>query len=761
MSLAKPFMSGVSVLTLLGVMIVGSASVAYIKQVEPTLPDHTRLLSWEPSEGTTILSRDRVTLGVHAKERRKFVALKNIPNLVVSAFIAAEDGNYWKHHGVDAGAIARATMSNIKSGPDARLEGGSTITQQVVKNVLLSSERTLDRKIKEGILALKVDRDVGKERVLEIYLNQIYFGSGAYGVSVAAQTYFGKDIGDLRIEEAALLAGLPKAPSAANPFINPARALERRAYVLRRMFENNFISHQELQVALSAPLNSLKVQTETGQTDPAMWYPQEAVRRQLLQEQGAKQLYEAGGEVVSTVDSNVQKTIHSLLRRQLVREDRKSGWRGPLKRGYNGTIDWRSPELAKPAGAEDWVVGVVQKSDKDAVVSTAGGEILIQGASLSWASAKRRAGNVISKGDVVLLGDIGNGLELVQLPAVQGAVVVMDPRNGAVLGLAGGFSGEMSEFDRATQAKRQTGSVFKPFVYMAAIEAGYNAISPVLDSPIAIDQGAGQSDWRPSGGASGGMGMITFRRSLELSRNLSTVRLLYDLGMERVINVATRVGFKMPPQASYAMALGAAEATPLEVATAYSTFANGGYKVEATLLADQQSALNRVFEPMAVAKMTSILEGVVTSGTAQKAFAGFKKPLAGKTGTTNQSRDVWFAAYGPEVVIVAWLGRDDHTPLHKGAAGGATVAPLVREIAEGIGRTVQFSEFTIPADAETIRVDRKTGTIDDNGDVLEVVTKDEVTQLEGASPKSSEAPDSSNDGEQIFEEGYYDYDADQ
>jgi len=758
MSLAKTFMSGISVLGLTGAVLVGSTSIAYIKQVEQTLPDHKQLISWSPSEGTTIVSSDGVTLGIHAKEHRKFVPLKAIPNVVVSAFIAAEDGNYWKHHGVDASAIARATLSNLKSGPDSRLEGGSTITQQVVKNVLLTSERTFDRKIKEGILALKVDRDVGKDRVLEIYLNQIYFGAGAYGVAVAAQTYFGKELSELTIEEAAMLAGLPKAPSAANPFINPGRALERRNYVLRRMQENGFISAQEQQIASSAPITAHKSDATLAENDPAMWYAQEAVRRQLLQERGAKQLYEGGGQVVSTINSRVQRAAHAELRRHLVLEDRKSGWRGPLKRGYAGVIDWSSPQLAKPEGAEDWIVSVVLKSDRDATLATENGEVTIKGASLSWATSKKRANAVLRQGDVVLLADLGKGLELVQLPELQGAVVVMDPRDGSVLGLAGGFSGETSEFDRATQAKRQTGSVFKPFVYMAAIEAGYNAVSPVLDSPIAIDQGAGMKDWRPSGGSSGGMGMITFRRSLELSRNLSTVRLLYDLGMDRVVDVATRAGFTMPANASYAMALGAAEATPLEVASAYSSFANGGYRVDAKLLLSKDVVRQRAFEPMDVAKMTSILEGVIKAGTAQKAFSGFKKPLAGKTGTTNKSRDAWFAAYGPEVVIVGWIGRDDHGPLYNGAAGGSSAAPLVRSVADAIDGAVSFDEFSIPAEAGTVRVNRKTGAIDENGDVLEVMTADEVRQLEPIVPE--ENSEQHVEDEQNYTHETYDYDDD-
>jgi penicillin-binding protein 1A len=726
MSLARTLMSGISVLGLTGTLIIGSVGLSYIKNVDGTLPDHKVLNSWVPSEGTTIISSDGVLLGVHAKEHRKFVPLKEIPNVLISAFISAEDGNYWHHHGIDVVSITRAALSNLKSGPDTRLEGGSTITQQVVKNMLLTSERTLDRKIKEAILALKSDRDIGKNKILEIYLNQIYFGSGAYGVSVAAETYFGKDLSELSIAEAAMLAGLPKAPSAANPYTNPERALDRRNYVLRRMLENGYISEQEHKVAVSIPMNANKNSVNVATGDPSMWYAQEAVRRQILQSHGEKQLYEGGGDVVSTINSRIQKIVHAELRRHLVLEDRKSGWRGPLKTGYIGSIDWTSPLLAKPSGAEDWSVAVVLSANRDALLETENGEVSITGVSLSWATPKKHAASILKPGDVVLLADV-----------LQGAVVVMNPNDGSVLGLAGGFSGETSEFDRATQAKRQTGSVFKPFVYMAAIEAGYNATSPVLDSPIAIDQGTGKRDWRPSGGSSGGLGMITFRRSLELSRNLSTVRLLYDLGMDRVVNLATRVGFKMPANASYAMALGATEATPMEVASAYSAFANGGYRVQPKLLSGDIEAQQRVFQPMDVAKITSILEGVVKAGTAQKAFSKFKHPLAGKTGTTNESRDAWFAAYGPDIVIVGWLGRDDDAPLYKGAAGGSSAAPLVRDILDDLDGLVPLNDFRIPAEAETVLVNRKTGAVDPDGDVLEVMSTDEIRQLTPSEPEKN------------------------
>lgn len=727
MSLARTALAGAAVLGLAATVLAGAAAMAYVRQVAPTLPDHMAIAAWHPKQGTSILARDGTLIGLHASEKREFVPLASIPMLVVNAFLAAEDANYWEHSGIDPTAIARAAISNLGSAPGDRPEGGSTITQQVIKNVILSPERTFDRKIREALLALRADRDVGKERVLEIYLNQIYFGAGAYGVAVAARTYFGKELNDLDIAEAALLAGLPKAPSAANPFSNPARAAKRRAYVLGRMFDEGFISREERAAAASRPLPE-RPSAAPESLDPAFWHPQEAVRKMLLAEVGADRLYGDGGEIVTTIVPSLQRAVHRELRKGLVTEDRRSGWRGPLGSGFSSAPDWQSQALAAPAGAEDWLVGVVAESGRDARLVTREGDVTIEGSSLGWATASKRADAVLSRGDAVLVADFGNGPELVQIPLVEGAAVVLDPHTGAVLAIDGGFSHETSEFDRASQARRQTGSAFKPFVYLAALEMGYDAMSPVLDSPIAIEQGGGKEDWRPKSGNDGGLGLITLRRSLEMSRNMSTVRLLHDVGTAKVGDVARRAGFSLPPDLAYSMALGAAEATPLEVAAGYAALANGGNRVHPTLVLAQAAApgvgTSPDLDPVAVAQLTSILEGVVTSGTARRAFEGFGPRIAAKTGTTDEARDAWLAAYGTGVVAVAWIGRDDHKPLAKGASGSATAAPVIREILEAAEGIVNYGDFMLPQGATTVRADRNSGMPDPDGGVIEIVREE-------------------------------------
>lgn len=722
----RRLLSALVTLSLVFGFLSAAAGVGYIKHISPQLPDHNSLATWKPSEGTTILARDNTVLGVHATERREFVPLAQIPTVVQNAFLAAEDGKYWRHSGIDFLAIARAAISNFRSSD--RPEGGSTITQQVIKNVLLSSERTIDRKLKEAILAFRANRDVGKEKILEIYLNEIYFGSGAYGISVAAKTYFGKEINQLTLSEAALLAGLPKAPSAANPFTNPLRAAERRNYVLNRMETEGFITAADHSAALQTRLPSKSDATagSLSKPDPAMWYPQETVRRHLLETLGADKLYGAGGNVRTTFDPNLQRVVHAELRKALVEQDRKSGWRGSLGSVRISSLDWNSDALQPPAGSEDWVIGVIASVGREISLMTNDGSISVPSSGFSWATGKKKLSSILSVGDVVLIGDLGNGPELVQIPEVQGAVVIMDPRNGEVLAMDGGFSHELSEFNRATQAKRQTGSVFKPIVYLAAMEKGYNAMSPILDSPIAIDQGPGLSDWRPESGNDGGLGLITLRQALEKSRNMSTVRLLYDIGMPAVIDLSHRIGLNIPDDAGYTTALGTAEATPLEMAKAYSAFANGGRRVDPIFVSsDTPIELPQIVDPLAAAKLTSILEGVPSHGTAARSFSKFGRPVAAKTGTTNDARDTWLAAYGPEFVAIGWIGRDDRKPLSKGSSGSGSVAFMVRNILEKADGILKFAGFSIPANASTVTVDRRTGMPDNNGDVIEIVSEED------------------------------------
>jgi penicillin-binding protein 1A len=729
MNFARTFLAGTAVLTfLVGFAVVGTG-IAYIRKLEPTLPDIQSVVDWRPREGTTILAVDGTVLGVHASEFRKYVPYNDIPPLVVNAFVSAEDGKFWTHNGVNPVAMVRALLANLKGGK-GRMGGASTISQQVVKNLLLTPERTFDRKIREALLAIKVDKAIGKKRIVEIYLNESYLGEGAYGVAAAARTYFGKDVSDLTVSEAAVLASLPQAPSVVNPVKNLARTVERRDYVLGRMLAAGYIDQATYARSKAEHVVVARGGKQAAQdTEFAFRSPEEAVRRALVSSLGSERVYKDGGTVRTTIDPDLQRIAHRELRAGLVNEDRRSGWQGPLATGVVFPVNWDDEELAPPPGAEDWKVGVVATTGRDAVVETKDGQIMIAGTSLSW-TGRKNAASLLTRGDVVLLGDIGNGQEIVSVPRVQGAVVVLDPVSGAIRAMDGGFSAEESEFNRATQARRQMGSVFKSFAYLSALEMGFDAMSPILDRPIAIEQGPGLADWRPTSHDTG-LGLITLRRSLELSRNESTVRLVYDLGLDQVAETARRAGIRIPDKLTYSMALGTAETSPLNVAEGYATLANGGHHIQPTFVPAQApvTLVGRPpeFDPIAVAQLSSILEGVTYAGTARNAFNGFDKPISAKTGTTDQSKDAWFASYGPKFVLVVWVGRDDSKPLAKGAAGGETAGRIARGILDHGAIDFQFDPFELPDGAETVVADRATGLLNEKGDVVEIVRTEEKT----------------------------------
>jgi len=744
MSLVRTLFAGTVVTAFGASFLAGATGLAYLKSIAPSLPSLEKVQKWEPSEGVKILAADGAVMGAHASERRRFVPLGDIPKTLVDAFLAAEDGNYWRHSGVDPAGIARAAISNLRNRDTGRVEGGSTITQQVVKNLLLDSKQTLDRKLREAILALRLDRDVGKQRVIEVYLNEIYFGAGAYGVAEAARTYFGKLLPELTLAEAATLAGLPKAPSEASPFRNPARATERRNYVLGRMAEEGFISAAEAAAAKAAPMAAARQKAPAESVDPSLRYPEEAVRRMLVDRLGKDELYRDGGTVVTTIRPDMQKVVHASVRRGIVLEDRRSGWRGPLARGIRLPVDWGDKRLARPAGAEDWEVGVVSEVGRDAVVALPGRTVILKGQSMAW-TGRAAASDLLRKGDAVLVGDLGRGPELVQLPepeGIQAAAVVLDPASGDVLAMSGGFSHEISDFNRATQAKRQTGSAFKPFIYLAALEMGYDATSPVLDSPIAITPAPGQPDWRPKNSNDSGAGLITLRRALEQSRNLSTVRLMLDIGEDAMRSVTARVGLPFPKHFSPSVSLGTEGGTPLALAASYATIANGGRPVTPRFVRDEpRQPAEGVVDPVAAAQLTSILRGVVTNGTARRAFQGFGRPVAAKTGTTNESRDAWLVAYGPRFVVAVWIGREDNAPLHKGASGGGTAGPIARDILDK-APGIEFADFLLPEGVEEVRVMRDTGEPAENGDVVEVMRAGAARSAEGQEPaaEAGESP---------------------
>jgi penicillin-binding protein 1A len=748
--------------------LVGVGGVAgLIWHFSKDLPDYSALQDYEPPVMTRVHAADGSLLAEYANQRRLYIPIQAIPKRVVNAFVAAEDKNFYEHPGLDISGIIRAGLVYVENiGRNRRPQGASTITQQVAKNFLLTNQVSFERKIKEALLALKLERTYSKEKILELYLNEIYLGFGAYGVAAASLLYFDKSVHELSIAEAAYLAGLPKGPNLFHPFRQHERAIERRNYVIDRMVEDHYISPEEGEAARKEPLNVTA--RPTGAHIFAGEYFAEEVRRELYDKFGEKKLYEGGLSVRTSLDPKIQVMARKALADGLVGYDEAQGYRGPVTK-IDISGDW-GPKLADVRVLSDitpWRLAVVlEVSDQAARVGLQpgrepGGAVLrerqvgiIPLDGVKWAkpavpergkpSVISRVSQVLTPGDVIYVEPLAKDapqFRLRQIPEVSGAMVVMDPWTGRVLALVGGFSYDESQFDRATQAMRQPGSSFKPLVYSAALDNGYTPSSIVLDAPIEIDQGAGLGVWRPENYAAGKFyGPQTLRFGLEQSRNVMTVRLAQDVGMPLIAEYARRFGVydNLPPFLSFA--LGAGETTVLRMVTAYSMIDNGGRKVTATLIDriqdryghtiyknDQRECRGcdaakwqnqpepvlvdhreQVLDPMSAYQITSMMEGVVQFGTAT-VLRDVGKPVAGKTGTTNDEKDAWFIGFTPDLVAGVYMGYDKPRHLGNTATGGHVAAPIVRDFFKAALVDKPAVPFRVPPGIKLIPVDPKTG----------------------------------------------------
>jgi penicillin-binding protein 1A len=751
--------------TLIFIVSVGAIS-GLLYHFSKDLPDYSQLEDYEPPVMTRVHAADGELLAEYAKQRRLYLPIQAVPKLVINAFISAEDKNFYEHPGLDFSGIARAGLVYLQNfGKGRRPQGASTITQQVAKNFLLTNEVSFDRKIKEALLALKIERTYSKEKILELYLNEIYLGFSAYGVAAASLLYFDKSVNELTIAEAAYLAALPKAPTDLHPFRNRDRAIERRNYVIERLVENGYVAADAGEKAKKEPLTI--TQRATGTHIFAADYFAEDVRREILEKFGEKRLYEGGLSVRTTLDPKMQVIAHKALADGLVRYDEGRGYRGPVTKIELGGVggDW-GIKLADVRAFADigWRLAVVlETSDQSARIGLQpprepGGAVVrerqigiipVEGAKWARPSSPKnplRLTQVLAPGDVLYVEPLGAGKEgqfkLHQIPEVSGGMVVMDPLTGRVLALVGGFSFDQSQFDRATQAMRQPGSAFKPLVYSAAIDNGYTPSSIVMDAPLEIDQGPGVGIWRPENYESKFFGPQTLRFGIEHSRNVMTVRLAQDIGMPLIGEYAKRFGVydSLPNYLSYA--LGAGETTVMRMVTAYSMFANGGRRVNATLIDRIQDRYGRtiykhdqrecracdatrwenqpepglidrreqVLDPMTAYQITSIMEGVVQRGTG--ADAGFKevgKPVAGKTGTTNDEKDAWFVGFTADLAVGVYMGYDKPRHLGRGATGGHISAPIVKDFLKSALADKPAMSFRVPPGIKLIRVDVKTG----------------------------------------------------
>lgn len=767
------------------VVLGGLGAVAAWQHFARDLPDHERLADYEPPVMSRVYAGDSRLLAELATERRVFVPIVAIPKLVQDAFISAEDQNFWSHPGIDPLAILRAAVTNLQQmGQGRRPVGASTITQQVAKNMLLGNEVTLERKLREAILAIRIEQALSKERILELYLNEIFLGQGAYGVAAAAMTYFGKALDELTPAEVAFLAALPKAPNNYNPFRFPEAAKGRRDWVLDRMAEDGALTAEAAAAAKAEPIVvrpgrfAERVQAE---------YFAEEVRRQLIDRFGAEATTQGGLTVRTSLDPAMQAAADRALREGLMAWDRRrGGWRGPIARIELSPAELRTgwmealAALPRPAGAlaawhtavvlelgaEEARLGLLERGPRPGVPAQP--RVLpLPFSELAWARralpeqrlgpAPRRPADVLAVGDVVLVEvlpaepplpaqrgrparpPLPERLALRQIPEIEGALVALDPNTGRVLALSGGWSFERSWFNRVTQANRQPGSSFKPFVYLAALEQNLSPVQRILDAPFVVDMGPGLGRWRPTNYNAGEFGGPTpMRVGMEKSKNLMTIRLAELVGLENVASVAARTGVMPNMPRTYAMALGAGETTVLRMAAAYATFANGGRAVTPTLIDTVQDRNGRVLfradarvcdrcseespsatppeapdnrpqatDPASAYQMVSMLQGVIQRGTGGR--AAIDRPAAGKTGTTNDFLDAWFVGFTPDLVTAVWVGFDEPRPLGNNETGGLVAAPIFAAFMREALAGRPALPFRIPPGLRLVRINAETG----------------------------------------------------
>lgn len=735
--------------------LIGAVGLAYgFWFFSKDLPDHAQLANYEPPVMTRVHASDGSLIAEYARERRLYVPIQAVPKLVKSAFLSAEDKNFYKHMGIDPEGIVRAIVANVSSG-GRREQGASTITQQVAKNFLLTNERTYERKIREALIALRMESTFSKDKILELYLNEIYLGLSNYGIAAAALNYFGKSIHELGIDEVAYLAALPKAPNNYHPFRQRQAAIERRNWVIERMVDNGYITREEADVAKKKPLTvNPRV---VSPNSIASGYFAEGVRRDIAERYGEETLYEGGLLIRATIDPKMQAMARKALVDGLVRFDEARGWRGAQQKldltGREWGIalaelpilgdvqPWRQAVVLEVGGGRA-KVGIQPKKETSGQVSKDRETGFVTADGVKW--TRRSVEKALSVGDVVYVEPLDGKqgqFRLRQIPEISGAIVAMDPNTGRVHAMVGGFSFDQSEFNRASQAMRQPGSSFKPLVYATALDNGYTPSSQIMDSPFVLDMGPGQAAWAPSNYDGKSAGLRTLRYGIEHSKNLMTVRLANEIGMPVISEYSRRFGVYDDLLPLLSMSLGAGETTVMRMTAAYSMFANGGRRIKPTLIDQIQDRNGRtiyrhderkcatcdsdrwdggappkltdsreqVLDPLTAYQMTSILEGVVQRGTAQSVKA-VGKPLAGKTGTTNDAKDVWFVGFSPDLAVGVFLGYDQPKSLGSAATAGQYAAPVFRDFMQMALKDKPATPFRVPAGIKLIRVNASTGT---------------------------------------------------
>jgi len=713
--------------------------IAILWAFSANLPDYKFLKNYKPTVSSKVYSGEGELVNDFSKEKRIFVPYNAIPTIVINSFLSAEDKNFFSHPGVDAKGVLRAFIKNISNIVSSkRLEGASTITQQVAKNFLLTNEVSFNRKIKEAILAFRIERALSKERILELYLNQIYLGEGTYGIASASLEYFDKPISDLNYNEAALLAALPKAPSRYNPYKDIELAQFRRDLVLKNLLENSHINKNEYDEFINIKI-TLKKRKKTLLEDTK--YYVEDIRKNVIDKLGYDNVYKQGLNINTPINLKLQKIATQSLRDGLISYDKRRGWRGPIFKARNKNNWAEGLESFRLEKSINWNLAIIKKIDKFNIEIETDKKLkgVIKYENISW--TKKEFNELFDIGDVVYVEKLkGNIFALRQLPEVNGGIVVMDPFTGRVLALSGGFSFKKSEFNRATQALRQPGSAFKPFIYALALENGYTPSTLILDAPLVLEQGTDLKMWKPENYGKKFYGPSTLRMGLEKSRNLMTVRIAQDLGLKKIVNFSKLLGIYDNPSELLSISLGSAETTLLKLTSAYSSFVNGGKLVKPIMIdriqdsegntifnnekrkcinCDQLSVLSekypeiednflQIFSAETAYQMTSILEGVIQNGTGKK-LKDLNLDLAGKTGTTNGNADAWFIGFTSKLAIGVYVGLDNPKPLGKYETGAKTALPIFKSFIKNAVNKEEARPFKVANNIVMRVIDPLTG----------------------------------------------------
>ena len=703
------------------------------------LPDYKFLKSFKAPVSSKVYSGEGQLVNDFSTEKRIFVPYKAIPVKVINSFLSAEDKNFFTHPGVDAKGVLRAIINNISNIiASKRLEGASTITQQVAKNFLLTNEVSLNRKLKEAILAFRIERALSKERILELYLNQIYLGGGAYGVASASLEYFDKPINELSYEEAALLAALPKAPSRYNPYKNIELAKFRRDLVLKNLFENSYINKKEYLTLIDKKIFLKK--RKKIYLENTLYYVED-IRKDVIDKFGYEKVYKQGLNINTPLNLDLQKIATNSLRGGLISYDKRKGWRGPILSKENFDNWTKGLEKFQLEKSINWDLAIIKKIEKftTQIETKNKSKGYITYENISW--TKKEFTELFKVGDIVYVENLKNDkYALRQLPEVDGGIVVMDPFTGRVLALSGGFSFKKSEFNRATQALRQPGSAFKPFIYALALENGYTPSTLILDAPLVLEQGSDLKMWKPENYGKKFYGPSTLRMGLEKSRNLMTVRIAQTLGLKKIVNFSEQLGIYDNPSELLSISLGSAETTLLKLTSAYCSFVNGGKLInpilidrvqdsegntifnnekrkclncnEISILSDNYPEIEdnfpQIFSSETAYQITSILEGAIQNGTGKK-LKDLNLDLAGKTGTTNKNTDTWFIGFTSKLAIGVYVGSDNPKPLGKYETGAKTALPVFKDFVKNAVKKKDARPFKVADNISMMVIDHLTG----------------------------------------------------